>query len=91
MEWATQYQNCTTPQSSRLAPTPITITDPSQAMWAANGTFTFIPAPGYVGPVSAIAYVVRGSGGQTNLSELTIVLPRGSRIAFRRTCLARYI
>jgi hypothetical protein len=44
---------------------------------AANGAFTFNPAPGYVGPAPAIAYVVKGSDGQTNPSELTIdVLPR---------------
>jgi hypothetical protein len=45
---------------------------------AASGAYTFTPAPGYVGPVPAVAYAVKSSDGQpANPSELTLdVLPR---------------
>jgi hypothetical protein len=44
---------------------------------AASGAFVFTPAPGYVGPVPAVAYTVKGADGTTNPSELTLdVLPR---------------
>jgi len=37
-----------------------------------NGTFTFVPEPGYVGPVPTVTYTVAGSDGQTNPSAINI-------------------
>jgi hypothetical protein len=71
------YRPGTGPVTLTVADGPLAGTVAGTITVAANGSYTFNPAPGYVGPAPAVAYVVKGSDGQTNPSELTIdVLPR---------------
>lgn len=58
--------------------TPVPVTDPVTGVFtgsievAPDGTVTFTPAPGYIGPVPAVTYTVASSDGQINRSTLTI-------------------
>jgi len=71
------YRPGTGPVTLTVADGPLAGTVAGTITVAANGSYTFTPAPGYVGPAPAIAYVVKSSDGQTNPSELTLdVLPR---------------
>lgn len=70
--------------STRVYPPGATVplTDPSTGApvgtvtLAADGSYTFTPAPGYVGPVPVVDAYLQRSDGQTAASSLTIdVLP----------------
>ena len=70
--------------------TPVALTDPTKGtpvgtlVLKPDGTYTFTPAPDFVGPVPAIQTYVRSSDGQSVISSLTItVLP--SKIACTHT------
>jgi hypothetical protein len=71
------YRPGSAPVTLTVADGPLAGTVAGTITVAASGAFVFTPAPGYVGPAPAIAYVVKASDGKTNPSELTIdVLPR---------------
>lgn len=59
-------------------PTPVTVVDPASGNVTGtltlqpDGSLTFIPAPGFAGPVPPVSYVVASSDGQTNPSAVTI-------------------
>ena len=65
---------------------PITLNDPDTGLpmgtldMKGDGTYTFTPEPGYVGPAPAISVFSRTTDGQTIQSGLTIdVVPRESQ------------
>jgi hypothetical protein len=71
------YRPGSGPVALTVADGPLAGTVAGTITVAANGSYTFTPAPDYVGPVPAISYTVKGSDGQANPSELTLdVLPR---------------
>jgi hypothetical protein len=71
------YRPGSGPVTLTVADGPLAGTVAGTITVAANGSYTFTPAPGYVGPAPAIAYMVKASDGKTNPSELNIdVLPR---------------
>lgn len=59
-------------------PTPLTITDPASGQPAgslvmlANGTYSFTPAPGFVGPVPAVSYDLATPDGRSGTSTLRL-------------------
>ena len=81
------YRPGSAPVTLTVADGPLAGTVAGTITVAANGAYTFSPAPGYVGPAPAVAYVVKASDGQTNPSELTLdVLPRECLAAAHRVC-----
>lgn len=66
--------------SSPITPgaSPVTVRDPASGIITgtivlrANGTFTFTPAPGFVGAVPAITLTVASSSGQTRDTTLSV-------------------
>ena len=56
----------------------VTLTDPVSGepigtlVMQADGAYTFVPVPGYVGPTPAIDVYSKDSNGQTAVSSLTI-------------------
>jgi hypothetical protein len=64
-------------------PANITLVNPTTGATAGtlqvlpNGDVTFTPAPGYVGPVPTVVYVVASTDGQTDPSALNIDVVAG--------------
>lgn len=76
----------TLPGSTTMYPvgsTPVTIVDPITSKTAgtiavlADGTATFIPAPGFTGQAPPVTYVVTSSDGQTSPGGLSVTIQPG--------------
>ena len=71
---------------------PATLTDPTTGepigtlTMATDGTYTFDPAPGYVGPVPSVNVYTATSGGQTAISTLTLDIVPGRLDASTTGC-----
>jgi hypothetical protein len=63
--------------------TPVPLTDPTSGepvgtiLMQASGNYTFVPAPGYVGPVPTLNLYERRSDGATTVSALDITVTPG--------------
>ncbi|MEP6296760.1 MAG: cadherin-like domain-containing protein [Ilumatobacter sp.] len=76
---ATVFTATGQPVGAELSPDAKTLTVADQGTWTINadGTVTFVPAPGFTGPTTPVTYRISDANGTTDTALLTVTVQAG--------------